>query len=310
MKILVTGGAGFLGSHLCETLLMSGHSVVAMDNFISGNRKNLSALDSHDQFSFIEQDITQPFQFKGPLDQIYHLACPASPIDYQNHPLQTLDVCSIGTRRILELAHQKKARFLFTSTSEVYGDPQEHPQKESYWGHVNPIGVRSCYDEGKRFSESLITNWIQQKKIDARIVRIFNTYGPRMRSQDGRVIPNFIQQALNGEALTIYGDGAQTRSFCYVDDMIQGLIGIMEADKVNGPVNWGNPQENTIRELAEMVIKLTDSSSKLIEKSLPKDDPTRRCPDISKVQNLLGLEPSIDLEEGLRYTIEAFRPSA
>ncbi|MDP2624841.1 MAG: SDR family oxidoreductase [Candidatus Peregrinibacteria bacterium] len=310
MKILITGGAGFLGSHLCETLLEQGHEVIALDSLLTGDRSNLEGFEDHKKFRFIQHDITEDLnglELPDNLDRVYHLACPASPVDYQEHPLRTLHVSSQGTWNMLQLALDQGARFLFTSTSEVYGDPKEHPQKESYWGHVNPIGPRSCYDEGKRFAESLIVNFKATYPLDARMVRIFNTYGPRMRKQDGRVIPNFIGQALAGEPITIYGDGSQTRSFCYVSDMMKGLIGVMETKEFEGPVNWGNPQERTVRKLAETVIKLTNSSSTIEECPLPQDDPTRRCPDISKAKSLLGFEPEVSLEEGLQKTIDWIR---
>lgn len=303
MNILITGGAGFLGSHLCEALLNQGHVVIAVDNFISGDHANVLILEKYEKFRFVEHDIIHSFEIKEPLDRVYHLACPASPVDYQDRPLETLAVSALGTWNVLKLASEKGARFLFTSTSEIYGDPKEHPQTENYWGNVNPIGPRSCYDEGKRFAESLVTNWGEQHKMDTRIVRIFNTYGPRMRLHDGRVITNFISQALQGKPLTVYGNGTQTRSFCYVSDMIKGLIGVMEAEKVVGPVNWGNPEERTVRALAETIIKLTHSTSTIEERPLPQDDPTRRCPDISKGKSVLGFEPTVSIEEGLQKTI-------
>ena len=303
MNILITGGAGFLGSHLCEALLNQGHVVIAVDNFISGDRANVLILEKYEKFRFVEHDIIHSFEIKEPLDRVYHLACPASPVDYRDRPLETLAVSALGTWNVLKLASEKGARFLFTSTSEIYGDPKEHPQTENYWGNVNPIGPRSCYDEGKRFAESLVTNWGEQHKMDTRIVRIFNTYGPRMRLHDGRVITNFISQALQGKPLTVYGNGTQTRSFCYVSDMIKGLIGVMEAEKVVGPVNWGNPEERTVRVVAEIIIKLTHSTSTIEERPLPQDDPTRRCPDISKGKSVLGFEPTVSIEEGLQKTI-------
>lgn len=304
MNILITGGAGFLGSHLCEALLNQGHVVIAVDNFISGDRANVLILEKYEKFRFVEHDIIHSFEIKEPLDRVYHLACPASPVDYQDWPLETLSVSAFGTWNVLKLASEKGAKFLFTSTSEVYGDPKEHPQTENYWGNVNPIGPRSCYDEGKRFAESLVTNWGEQHKMDTRIVRIFNTYGPRMRLHDGRVITNFISQALQGKPLTVYGNGAQTRSFCYIDDMILGLIGLMETEQMVGPVNWGNPEERTVRELAETIIKLTHSTSTIEERPLPQDDPIRRCPDISKGKSVLGFEPTVSIEEGLQKTID------
>lgn len=303
--ILVTGGSGFIGSHLCLKLLQE-NDVICVDNLISGNKQNLSAVLDEPGFTYIEQDITRPFSVDQKLDAIYDLACPASPPDYQAHPIETLMVCSVGVRNVLDLAVKHKARFLHTSTSEIYGDPLEHPQKEIYWGHVNPIGVRSCYDEGKRFAESLIVNYRQKYDLDAKIVRIFNTYGPMMRANDGRVVSNFINQALRGENLTIYGDGSQTRSFCYISDMIDGITTMMASGEA-GPVNLGNPIEMTVGELAAKILDLTGSSSRTVNKSLPADDPTQRRPDITLAKDKLSWKPSVSLDDGLRETIKWFQ---
>ncbi len=301
-KILVAGGAGFIGSHLVERLLSLGHEVTAIDNFVTGNLKNLSHLAGN--LKFVDHDITEPFE--GEFEVIINLACPASPVDYQNIPLETLWVSAAGTKNLLELARKNKAMFLHASTSEVYGDPLVHPQKEDYWGNVNPNGPRSCYDEGKRFAESLIMNYQKVHGVNARIFRIFNTYGPLMRANDGRVIPNFVSEALAGDPITIYGDGKQTRSFCYIDDMVDGIVSVMNSVNFDGPVNLGNPKETTILELAEMIVKLTGSKSTIIHKPLPQDDPKIRQPDISKARAELGFDPKVDLESGLKKTIEYF----
>lgn len=301
-KILVAGGAGFIGSHLVERLLRDGHEVTAIDNFVTGNLKNLEHLSGN--LKFIDHDITEPFD--GEFEVIINLACPASPVDYQNIPLETLWVSAMGTKNLLELARKNKAMFLHASTSEVYGDPLVHPQTEGYWGNVNPNGPRSCYDEGKRFAESLIVNYQKVHGVNARIFRIFNTYGPRMRANDGRVIPNFVSEALAGEPITIYGDGNQTRSFCYIDDMVNGIVSVMNAEKFSGPVNLGNPKETTILELAEMIVKLTASKSEIVHNPLPQDDPKIRQPDITKARAELGFDPKVDLESGLKKTIEYF----
>ena len=307
MQILVTGSAGFIGSHLVDRLLQEGHSVIGMDNLITGQRANFAHLQSNPNFQFIEHDITQPLPPLPATPQaIINLACPASPIDYQTIPLETLWVSAMGTKNLLDLARAQKARFLHASTSEVYGDPLIHPQTEDYWGNVNPIGPRSCYDEGKRFAESLIVNTQKIHGLDARIFRIFNTYGPRMRQNDGRVIPNFITQALSGAPLTIYGAGDQTRSFCYVTDMVDGILKILMAEKFSGPINLGNPNEITILELAKKVISLTKSSSTVAHKELPTDDPKIRQPDITKAKTELGFEPVVQLEEGLERTVVGF----
>lgn len=304
-RFLVTGGAGFLGSHLCDALLAKGADVVCIDNFFSGNKDNIRHLFSHNYFEFIRHDIIHPFFVE--VEKIYHLACPASPIHYQLNPIKTVKTNVMGTINMLGLAKRIKARILLASSSEVYGDSQVHPQPESYWGNVNPIGLRSCYDEGKRVAETLMMDYHRQNKVDIKIARIFNTYGPRMAIDDGRVVSNFIVQALKKEALTVYGDGGQTRSFCYVSDLVRALMAMMDADEFRGPANLGNPAEFTIIELAEKIIKLTNSSSKIVHKPLPSDDPIRRCPDISLAKERLDWTPKIELEEGLLKTIDYFK---
>jgi UDP-glucuronate decarboxylase len=304
-RILVTGGAGFLGSHLCEVLLGLKADVICLDNFFSGSKDNIRHLSGHPYFEAIRHDVIHPFFVE--VDKVYHLACPASPIHYQQNPIKTVKTNVMGTINMLGLAKRTGARILLASTSEVYGDPEVHPQIESYWGHVNPIGPRSCYDEGKRLAETLATDYHRQNRVDIRIARIFNTFGPRMAVKDGRVVSNFIVQALRGEPLTVYGEGNQTRSFCYVSDLVDGLHRLMEADDPQGPVNLGNPVEFTILELAELVLKLTKSRSPVIHRPLPQDDPTQRCPDISLARRALGWEPKVKLEEGLRLTIEYFQ---
>jgi len=304
-RILVTGGAGFLGSHLCDLLLGLQADVICLDNFFSGSKDNIRHLAGHPTFETIRHDVIHPFFVE--VDQVYHLACPASPIHYQHNPIKTVKTNVMGTINMLGLAKRTGARILLASTSEVYGDPQIHPQTESYWGHVNPIGPRSCYDEGKRVAETLMTDYHRQNRVDIRIARIFNTYGPRMAVKDGRVVSNFIVQALRGEPLTVYGEGNQTRSFCYVSDLIDGLHRLMEADDPAGPVNLGNPTEFTILELAELVLKLTKSRSPVIYRPLPQDDPAQRCPDISLAREALGWEPKVKLEKGLQQTIEYFK---
>jgi len=304
-RILVTGGAGFLGSHLCERLLEEKADVICVDNFFSGHKDNIRHLFIHPYFELIRHDIIHPLFVE--VDEIYHLACPASPIHYQVNAIKTVKTNVMGTINMLGLAKRTKARILLASSSEVYGDARVHPQPESYWGNVNPIGVRSCYDEGKRVAETLMMDYHRQNRVDIRIVRIFNTYGPRMAINDGRVVSNFVVQALRGEDLTIYGDGRQTRSFCYVSDMIDGLIKMMKTEGVTGPINLGNPEETPIIELAELVLKLTKSKSRLSFKPLPPDDPGRRCPDISLARKLLGWQPRVSLEEGLALTIEYFK---
>jgi len=303
---LVTGGAGFIGSHLCERLLKEGFRVICMDNLITGNLENIKPLLKDRNFRFIKHDVTKYIDVKGRIDYVLHFASPASPCDYLKFPIQTLKVGSLGTHNTLGLAKKKKARFLLASTSEVYGDPLVHPQPESYWGNVNPIGVRGCYDESKRFAEAITMAYHRVHKIDTKIVRIFNTYGERMRMDDGRVIPNFIIQALNNQPLTVYGRGEQTRSFCYIQDLIEGIFRLM-LSKINEPINLGNPVEFKILELAHLIIKLTKSKSKIVFKPLPQDDPCRRKPDIRKAKKNLNWKPKVNLEEGLIRTITWFR---
>lgn len=306
-RILVTGGAGFIGSHLCERLLNEGNDVICLDNYFTGSKTNIAHLLSNPYFELVRHDVTSPYYAE--VDEIYNLACPASPIHYQYNPIKTIKTSVMGAINVLGLAKRLKAKVLQASTSEVYGDPNVHPQPESYWGNVNPIGIRSCYDEGKRCAETLFMDYHRQNNVRIKIVRIFNTYGPRMHPNDGRVVSNFIVQALQNKDITIYGDGQQTRSFQYVDNLVEGMIRMMATDEsVTGPVNIGNPNEFTILELAQKVIELTGSQSKLIFKPLPQDDPTQRQPDISKAKELLkGWEPSIQLEEGLLKTIEYFK---
>ena len=304
-RALVTGGAGFLGSHLCDALLAEGYSVIAVDNLLTGRAANLEHLKTEPQFEFRQLDICEPFDC-GKVDYVFHFASPASPVDYSIHGIATLKVGSLGTFHALELARQYSAKYLISSTSECYGDPLEHPQRETYWGHVNPIGPRSVYDESKRFSEAVTMAYFRYHKVDTRIVRIFNTYGPRMQLNDGRVIPNFMKQALRGEDLTVYGDGSQTRSFCYVSDEIEGFLRLAKSSE-HEPVNIGNPNEFTILECARRVLAVTGSSSKIRHQALPEDDPRQRRPDISKARKLLGWEPKIDLENGLRMSLDYFR---
>ncbi len=307
MKALVTGGTGFLGSHLCDTLLEKGYEVICVDNLITGNMQNIEHIKENkivsDRFSYINHNVTKPLYLEGKIDFIFHLASPASPIDYLELPIQTLKVGALGTHNMLGLAKEKCARFLLASTSEVYGDPLVNPQNEEYWGNVNPIGPRGVYDEAKRFAESITMAYHRYHKLDTRIVRIFNTYGPRMRLNDGRVVPNFIGQALKGEDLTVYGDGSQTRSFCYVIDEIEGIYRLMMSDYIL-PVNIGNPEEHTILEFAKIILKMTESDSKIVFKELPIDDPKQRRPDITKARNILDWKPEISLEHGLKTTIE------
>lgn len=305
-KILVTGGAGFLGSHLCERLLNEGNEVICLDNYFTGQKQNVVHLLKNPYFELIRHDVTMPFFIE--VQEIYNLACPASPIHYQYNPIKTVKTSVMGAINMLGLAKRTRAKILQASTSEVYGDPQIHPQPESYWGYVNPIGVRACYDEGKRAAETLFINYYLQNNVRIKIIRIFNTYGPRMHPNDGRVVSNFIVQALQGRDITIYGDGSQTRSFCYVDDMIDGMIRMMNTgEDFTGPVNIGNPNEFSIRELARKVIKLTDSKSKIITAPLPPDDPAQRQPNIELARKELYWEPKIQLEDGLKKTIEFFR---
>jgi len=304
MRVLVTGGAGFIGSHLCERLLKDGNEVLCLDNFFTGSKRNILHLIDVAGFELIRHDITQPILLE--VDRIYNLACPASPIHYQYNPVKTIKTSVLGTIHILGLAKRVKARVLQASTSEVYGDPLVHPQNEDYWGNVNPIGIRSCYDEGKRVAETLMMDYHRQNNVDIRILRIFNTYGPRMAENDGRVVSNFIIQALRGENITVYGDGEQTRSFCYVDDLVEGMIKMMERDGFIGPVNMGNPAETTILEFARRIIALTGSPSEVVFKPLPADDPRQRQPDIALARKELGWEPHVDIETGLKKTIEYF----
>lgn len=304
-RIAVTGGAGFLGSHLCKKLLDEGNEVICIDNFFTGNKRNILELMDHKLFELIRHDITAPLNLE--VDEIYNLACPASPVHYQFDPVQTIKTNIHGSINMLALANRVKARILQASTSEVYGDPEMHPQKEDYWGRVNPIGPRSCYDEGKRGAETLFYSYRQQYDLEIKIIRIFNTYGPNMHPNDGRVVSNFIVQALQNKDITIYGDGSQTRSFCYVDDLIDGMCRMMNSEKgYSGPVNIGNPGEYTMKELAEKIISLVGSSSKLIYLPLPQDDPQQRCPDITEAKMRLGWEPTTDLEAGLKKTISYF----
>ena len=306
MNILITGGAGFLGSHICDALIEKGHDILCVDNFFTGNKSNISHLLTNPNFTLIRHDVTFPLYVE--VDQIYNLACPASPIHYQFDPVQTTKTSVHGAINMLGLAKRLRARILQASTSEVYGDPEIHPQSEDYWGRVNPIGIRSCYDEGKRCAETLFFDYWRQHKLEIKVMRIFNTYGPRMHPNDGRVVSNFIVQALNNKPITIYGDGSQTRSFCYVDDLIAGMIKLMESHKsITGPINMGNPSEFTIIELAELVIKLTSSRSKLKFKPLPEDDPKQRQPNISLAKSKLNWSPKVPLEEGLNKTITYFK---
>ncbi len=306
MRVLVTGGAGFLGSHLCDFLLKRDHEVICMDNLITGNIENISHLSGHERFSFIKHDVTEYIFLPGGLDAVLHFASPASPVDYLELPIQTLKVGSLGTHKALGLAKEKGARLLLASTSEVYGDPEIHPQAEDYWGNVNPIGPRGVYDEAKRFAEAMTMAYHRYHGVETRIVRIFNTYGPRMRLNDGRVVPNFISQALSGKPITVYGDGSQTRSFCFCSDLVDGIYRLLTSD-VDTPVNIGNPTEFSIMEFARKVIEITGSASEIIYKDLPEDDPKVRRPNIGKARELLGWEPKVELDEGLKKTLEYFR---
>lgn len=320
-RILITGGAGFIGSHLCERFINDGHEVICLDNYFTGNKENVSHLMNHHRFELIRHDITEPILMEA--DWILNLACPASPIHYQYNPVKTIKVNVLGALNMLGLAKRVKARILQASTSEIYGDPDVHPQKEEYWGNVNPVGKRSCYDEGKRVAETLFFDYMRQNKVDIKVVRIFNTYGPRMRSDDGRVVSNFIVQALKNEPITMYGDGSQTRSFCYIDDMIEGLIRMMDYETGEytrepdytkqylsgypGPINLGNPHEVSIYSIAKLVTELAGSKSEIVFRPLPEDDPKRRCPDITKAKGILEWQPYVQLEEGLQKTVEYFR---
>ena len=305
-RVMVTGGAGFLGSHLCERLLRQGAEVLCVDNLFTGTKRNIEHLLAHPHFEFLRHDVTFPLYVE--VDEIYNLACPASPVHYQHDPVQTTKTSVHGAINMLGLAKRLRCKILQASTSEVYGDPAVHPQPEDYWGHVNPIGPRSCYDEGKRCAETLFFDYHRQHRLPIKVARIFNTYGPRMHPADGRVVSNFIVQALSGASITIYGDGSQTRSFCYVDDLVEGLIALMESDEsVTGPINLGNPTEFTIKELAQKVIELTGSPSALVREPLPADDPQQRQPDITRARTILGWQPTVPLEQGLRATIAYFR---
>lgn len=304
MRILVTGGAGFIGSHLCERLLADHHEVICLDNFYTGRRGHIRHLLDHRDFEVVRHDVIQPILLE--VDRVFHFACPASPVHYQYNPVKTVKTNVMGTINMLGLAKRVKARLLHASTSEVYGDPQVHPQPEGYWGHVNPIGPRSCYDEGKRVAETLCFDYHRQNGVDIRVIRIFNTYGPRMIEDDGRVVSNFVVRALRNEPLEVYGDGSQTRAFCYIDDLVEGALRMMEQDDEIGPLNLGNPVEFTILQLAELVLELTGSSSELVPRPLPPDDPVRRRPDIRKARELLDWEPSVGLADGLGKTIGYF----
>ncbi|HSY54676.1 MAG TPA: UDP-glucuronic acid decarboxylase family protein [Opitutaceae bacterium] len=308
MRILITGGAGFLGSHLCDRLIKDGAEVICLDNFFTGRKQNIAHLIEHPRFELMRHDIIDPFKIE--VDQIYNLACPASPVHYQFNPIKTVKTSVMGAINCLGLAKRVRARIFQASTSEVYGDPQVHPQPESYWGHVNPIGRRSCYDEGKRCAETLFFDYHRENHVDIRVVRIFNTYGPRMLADDGRVVSNFIVQALKGENLTVYGDGMQTRSFCYVDDLIEGFVRFMNQTETVGPLNLGNPCEFTMLQLAELTLQMVGGKSKIVHKPLPTDDPKQRKPDIALAQKVLKWEPVVQLAEGLKRTIEYFRKQA
>lgn len=305
MRVLVTGGAGFIGSHLCERLLKEGHEVICLDNFFTGSKRNIAPLLDHNDFELVRHDVTEPILLE--VDRIYNLACPASPIHYQYNPVKTIKTSVMGAINMLGIAKRVRARILQASTSEVYGDPHVHPQTEAYWGNVNTLGIRSCYDEGKRVAETLMMDYHRQNQVDIRIIRIFNTYGPKMAENDGRVVSNFILQALKGEDITVYGEGAQTRSFCYVSDLVEGMVRMMEAPGFTGPVNLGNPAETTILEFAKKIIELTGSTSRIVYRPLPADDPRQRQPDISLAKQMLDWEPRVSVDEGLKQTIDYFR---
>ena len=306
MRILITGGAGFIGSHLCDRLLADGHEVVCVDNLITGSRDNIAHVEHHPRFRFLEHNITVPLEVDGPIHAVLHFASPASPPDYLRYPIQTLKVGSLGTLNALGIAKAKQATFMLASTSEVYGDPQVHPQPERYWGHVNPVGPRGVYDEAKRFAEALTMAYHNEHNLDTRIVRIFNTYGPRMRPNDGRAIPTFLSQALADEPLTVFGDGSQTRSFCYIDDLVEGILRLLDTDAPD-PVNLGNPEEYTILTLAQRIVAFTRSASPIVFRALPQDDPKQRCPDITVAKKILNWQPKTPLNEGLARTIEWFQ---
>jgi dTDP-glucose 4,6-dehydratase len=305
MRVMVTGGAGFIGSHLCDALLGEGHQVVCVDNFITGRARNLAHLKNEPRFELVPQDVSRPYDV-GPVEFIFQFASPASPVDYMEHGIATLQVGALGSFHSLELARKYGARYMLASTSECYGDPLEHPQKETYWGHVNPIGPRSVYDESKRFAEAVTTAYRRYHKVETQILRIFNTYGPRLQLNDGRVISNFMKQALRGEPLTVYGQGSQTRSFCYVSDEVAGILRLAWS-QIHEPVNIGNPDEFTIMECAQLVLKVTGSKSPIVHKPLPEDDPRQRCPDITRAKQLLGWQPAISLESGLNLSLDYFR---
>ncbi|MBJ6800229.1 UDP-glucuronic acid decarboxylase family protein [Geomonas propionica] len=305
MRILVTGGAGFIGSHLCERLLKEGHDVICLDNFFTGSKRNIAHMLDHRGFELIRHDVTEPILLE--VDRIYNLACPASPIHYQYNPVKTTKTSVMGAINMLGIAKRVRARILQASTSEVYGDPQVHPQTEAYWGNVNTLGLRSCYDEGKRVAETLMMDYHRQNHVDVRIIRIFNTYGPKMAENDGRVVSNFILQALKGEDITVYGEGEQTRSFCFVSDLVEGMMRMMETPGFTGPVNLGNPAETTILEFAKKIIDLTGSTSRIVYRPLPADDPKQRQPDITLAKQMLGWEPKVSVDDGLRQTIDYFR---
>ena len=307
LKFLISGSAGFVASHLVDRLLLDGHSVTGLDNFLTGHKRNFSHLNGHPHFHFVECDVTRTIPNLGHFDTVIHAASPASPKDYLEHPIETLEVGSTGSRNMLDIAHKSNARYLVTSTSECYGDPLEHPQQESYWGNVNPVGPRSCYDEAKRYAEAITMAYHRKHGVRTTIARIFNTYGPRMKLNDGRVVPAFLDQALRGEPITMFGDGTQTRSFCYVSDLVEGLYRLSQSDE-RYPVNLGNPRELTMLQFAEAIKKLTGATSPIIHQPLPQDDPKRRRPDITKAKSILGWEPCISLEDGLTNTINYFRP--